>query len=67
MAQVLPLLEKPKYTHQVLYGAAAGSQAVRYVNAIRKRYTLYSQHVARELPKTDARTTTSRQAASAAG
>jgi len=65
MERVLPLLENPAYHRQTLYGFAPGSQAVRYVNAIRKRYSLYSQYVARELAPPDVRT--SSQAASVAG
>jgi len=64
---VLPLLEKPKYYHQTQYGAARGKEALRYVNAILKRYHLYSQYVARELPVLRSRTKGTRQAASAAG
>ncbi|MBI3756443.1 MAG: transporter substrate-binding domain-containing protein [Deltaproteobacteria bacterium] len=67
MEHVLPLLEKPKYYHQTQYGAARGREALRYVNAILKRYHLYSQYVAREFPTARSRTKGTRQAASAAG
>ncbi len=66
MEYVLPLLEKPKYYRQTQYGAARGREALRYVNAILKRYHLYSQYVARELPTARARTKGTRQAASSA-
>lgn len=66
MEHVLPLLEKPKYYKKMRYGAAQGSEAVRYVNAIRKRYSLYSQYVSREVPN-GSRAKAARQAASAAG
>lgn len=67
MERVLPLLEDPRYQKRTLYGFAQGSEAVRYVNAVRKRYSLYSQHVSRELAPAGARTETPAQAASAAG
>jgi membrane-bound lytic murein transglycosylase F len=67
MARVIPLLEKPKYYRQTQYGAAQGKEAVRYVTAILKRYSLYSHYVSRELPARKARAKASRQAASAAG
>jgi membrane-bound lytic murein transglycosylase F len=50
MERVLPLLEKPKYYRKAQYGAAQGKEALRYVNAILKRYQLYSQYVTREMP-----------------
>jgi membrane-bound lytic murein transglycosylase F len=65
MERVLPLLEDSAYHRQTLYGFAPGGRAVRYVNAIRKRYSLYSHYVARELAPLDSRA--SSQAASAAG
>jgi membrane-bound lytic murein transglycosylase F len=67
MERVLPLLEKSKYSRRAQYGAAQGKQAVRYVNAIRKRYLLYSQYVSRQLPETRKHTKGPRQAASVAG
>lgn len=67
MERVLPLLEQPKYYKKAQYGAAQGKEAVRYVNAIRKRYNLYSQYVSRELPGIRSRAKAPRQAASAAG
>jgi membrane-bound lytic murein transglycosylase F len=67
MERVLPLLEKPKYYKRTQYGVAQGREAVRYVNAIRKRYSLYSQYVSREFPGVRSRAKALRQAASAAG
>jgi membrane-bound lytic murein transglycosylase F len=67
MERVLPLLEDPVYHRQTLCGSAAGSRAVRYVNAIRKRYLLYSQYIARELTPPTSQTSSLPQAASAAG
>jgi membrane-bound lytic murein transglycosylase F len=67
MERVLPLLENGRYHRRVQYGAAQGKQAVRYVNAIKKRYLLYSQYVARELPERAKRVKGPRQAASVAG
>lgn len=67
MERVLPLLEDPAHHNRTLYGFAQGSQAVRYVNAIRKRYMLYSQYVTRELAPATVRTDGLPQAASAAG
>ncbi len=55
MERVLPLLENPAYHSQTLHGFAPGSRAVHYVNAIRKRYSLYSQYVARELAPVNSR------------
>jgi hypothetical protein len=49
MERGFPLLEDPTYQMQTLDGFAPGSRAVHHVNAIRKRYSLYSQYVAREL------------------
>ncbi len=68
MEHVLPLLEKAAYYRRTQYGAAQGREALRYVTAILKRYRLYSQYVARELPATTpSRSKGSRHAASAAG
>ena len=67
MERILPLLEKPKYYKKLQYGVAQGREAVRYVNAIRKRYNLYSQYVARELPEARSHRKGIHQAASAAG
>ena len=50
MEQILPLLEDPKYHTKTLFGYAQGREAVRYANAILKRYDVYSQYVARDLP-----------------
>jgi membrane-bound lytic murein transglycosylase F len=58
------------YTHphsNIADGMAQGREAVRYVNAIRKRSRLYSHHVARQLVPVNKRTVTPRQAASATG
>jgi membrane-bound lytic murein transglycosylase F len=67
MERVLPLLEKPNYYKKTQYGAAQVREAVRYANAVRKRYSLYSQYVSRELPEIRSRAKAPRQAASAAG
>jgi membrane-bound lytic murein transglycosylase F len=67
MERVLPLLEETDYHNQTLHGPAAGSHAVRYVNAIRKRYFLYSRYIARELTPAASQTSVLPQAASAAG
>ena len=67
MERVLPLLEDPAYHHQTLYGFAQGSEAVRYVNAVRKRYALYSQYVSRKLAPAAAHSAAPPQAAAAAG
>jgi membrane-bound lytic murein transglycosylase F len=67
MERVLPLLEDAAYHGQTLYGSAAGGRAVRYVNAIRKRYFLYSRYITRELTPSNSQTSALPQAASAAG
>jgi peptidoglycan lytic transglycosylase F len=67
MEDVLPFLENPKYHRKSLFGYAQGREAVRYVNAILKRYSIYSRYVARELPPSKIRATFEPQAASAAG
>jgi membrane-bound lytic murein transglycosylase F len=67
MERALSLLEDPAYYTQTLYGSTLGSRAVRYVNAIRKRYALYSQYVTRELTSMPPLPLPSPQAASAAG
>jgi len=67
MEKVLPLLENSKYYTKTLFGSAQGREAVRYANAILKRYHVYSQYVARDLPPAEARTVPVAQAASAAG
>ena len=67
MERVLPLLEDPAYHRQTLYGFAQGSEAVRYVNAVRKRYALYSQYVSRKLAPAAAHPAAPPQAAAAAG
>jgi membrane-bound lytic murein transglycosylase MltF len=67
LERVVPLLEKAKYHRRTRHGAAQGREAVRYVNAILKRYTLYSQYVSRELPQPTKRGKGKHQAASAAG
>jgi membrane-bound lytic murein transglycosylase F len=56
MEKVLPLLEKQAYRRRTVHGFAQGREAVRYVNAILKRYNLYSQYIARDLIPTKART-----------
>ncbi|MBI3796859.1 MAG: transglycosylase SLT domain-containing protein [Deltaproteobacteria bacterium] len=67
MELVLPLLEDPAHYTQTLYGSAPGSRAVHYVNAIQKRYALYSQYVTRALTAVTPPTPPVPQAASAAG
>jgi membrane-bound lytic murein transglycosylase F len=67
MEVVLPLLENPKYHRKSLFGYAQGREAVRYANAILKRYSIYSRYVARDLPPPKIRATSEPQAASAAG
>lgn len=67
MEVVLPLLENPKYHRKSLFGYAQGREAVRYANAILKRYSIYSRYVARNLPPSKIRATSEPQAASAAG
>jgi len=67
MELMLPLLENPKYYRKSLFGYAQGREAERYVNAILRRYSIYSQYVDRILPPSKIRATTEPQAASAAG
>jgi membrane-bound lytic murein transglycosylase F len=67
MELVLPLLEDPAHYTQTQYGSAPGSRAVHYVNAIQKRYALYSQYVTRALTSVTPPTPPVPQAASAAG
>jgi membrane-bound lytic murein transglycosylase F len=67
MEKVLPLLENLKYYTKTLFGSAQGREAVRYANAILKRYHVYSQYVARDLPPAEAHTVPLAQAASVAG
>lgn len=67
MERVLPLLENPKYYSKTLFGSAQGQEAVRYTNAILKRYRVYSQYFARDIPPAEVRTVPTGQAASAAG
>ena len=45
--RVFPLLEDPAYYQQINTGFAPGSQAVRYANAILKRYELYTRYIPR--------------------
>ena len=47
---VFPLLEDPKYYRQINAAFAPGSEAVRYANAILKRYELYTRYIPRILP-----------------
>ena len=48
-----PLLEDPEYYQQIDADFAPGSQAVRYANAILKRYELYTRYIPREFPVVD--------------
>jgi membrane-bound lytic murein transglycosylase F len=68
MEQVLPLLEDPVYYRDTRYGYAPGTYAVRYVNAVLRRYALYTRYVPRELtPLVEAQNTRTAYAASASG
>lgn len=67
MTLMLPLLENSQYHKKSLFGYARGREAVRYVNAILKRSSLYSRYVDRILLPAKIRATTEPQAASAAG
>lgn len=49
MEQVLPLLEVSTYYQHTRNGFAPGTQAVRYVNAILRRYSLYSCLISRRI------------------
>ena len=48
--RVFPLLEDAAYYRQVNTSFAPGGEAVRYANAILKRYELYTRYIPRELP-----------------
>jgi soluble lytic murein transglycosylase-like protein len=50
MEQMLPLLEDQKYHSKTLYGYGQGNEAVRYANAILRRYEIYSRYIARDFP-----------------
>jgi membrane-bound lytic murein transglycosylase F len=65
MEQILPLLEEPKYHSKTLFGYAQGREAVRYANAILRRYEIYTRHIARDFPPAEARAIPEAQAASA--
>ncbi|MGE0823400.1 MAG: transporter substrate-binding domain-containing protein [Candidatus Binatia bacterium] len=67
MEQVLPLLEDPAYHPKTLFGYAQGREAVRYTNAILKRYEIYSRYIDRDLDTAEVPTLPTGQAASAAG
>ena len=69
MEEVLPLLEDPRYRQRTLYGFAQGRHAVQYVNAVLKRYALYSRYIPRTLtpPLVEAQAAGFGHAASAAG
>lgn len=67
MELMLPLLENPQYYRKSLFGYAQGREAVRYTNAILRRYAIYSRYVDRTPPPAKIRVTTEPQAASAAG
>ena len=47
---VFPLLEDTEYYQQINASFIPGGEAVRYVNAILKRYELYTRYIPRELP-----------------
>jgi membrane-bound lytic murein transglycosylase F len=55
MEQILPLLEEPKYHRKTLFGYAQGREAVRYANAILRRYEIYTRHIARDFPQAEVR------------
>jgi membrane-bound lytic murein transglycosylase F len=55
MEQILPLLEEPKYYSKTLFGYAQGREAVRYANAILRRYEIYTRHIARDFPSAESR------------
>jgi membrane-bound lytic murein transglycosylase F len=65
MEQILPLLEEPKYHSKTLFGYAQGREAVRYANAILRRYEIYTRYIARDFPPAEARVMPETQAASA--
>ena len=47
--RVFPLLEDAEYYRQINASFIPGGEAVRYVNAILKRYELYTRYIPREL------------------
>jgi membrane-bound lytic murein transglycosylase F len=55
MEQILPLLEEPKYHSKTLFGYAQGREAVRYANAILRRYEIYTRYIARDFLPAEAR------------
>jgi membrane-bound lytic murein transglycosylase MltF len=50
---VFPLLEDSQYYRQIGADFVPGSAAVRYANAILKRYELYTRYIPRVLPAAD--------------
>ncbi len=48
--RVFPLLEDAEYYRQINTNFAPGGEAVRYANAILKRYELYTRYIPRVLP-----------------
>ncbi len=50
MEQILPLLEDPQHHSKTLYGYGQGNEAVRYANAILRRYEIYARYIARDFP-----------------
>lgn len=50
MEQILPLLEDPQHHSKTLYGYGQGNEAVRYANAILRRYEGYARDIARDFP-----------------
>lgn len=65
MEQLLPLLEDPKYHSKTLFGYAQGREAVRYANAILRRYEIYTRHIVRDFPVEEVPAVPDTQAASA--
>ena len=48
--RVFPLLEDPEYYRQINADFIPGGEAVRYTNAILKRYELYTRYIPRDFP-----------------
>lgn len=65
MERVLPLLEDPKYHSKTLFGYGQGREAVRYANAILRRYEIYTRYIARDFPVEEVPAVPDAQAASA--
>jgi len=58
-------LENPQYHSKTLFGYGQGNEAVRYANAILRRYEIYSRYVARDFPVEEVPAVPETQAASA--